>query len=458
MSSLAQYIELYRGASSDIDAHSVPALNRRRGEALDTLLQGELARKGHEGYVYTAPADIFGRDYGVNIHRLAFPADIARAFRCDVPNMSTLLGITVNDTFAPSRTLASRLPEGVLFMSLRQAAESHPETVERYYGSVANLTDCTTALNTLLAQDGVLIHIAAGVHLDKPLQLVNLFSAPTSMLAPRRLLVVAEAGSSAQILICDHTQDMTQHYLDAQVAEIILGENARIDMCHIEESSALTSRHADIYVRQHAGSEFHATEATLTCGTTRNNYSIDLAERGSSAHLASMAIASGNQCVDNSVVLRHLAPHTKSRQLFKYVLDDDSRGSFAGRILVSEQAPHTDAYQTNRNILASHDARMHTKPQLEIYTDDVKCSHGATTGQLDNEALFYMRTRGIPETEARHMLMQAFMSDVIDTVEMDGLRDRLRHLVERRFSSWSHDSAGCAGNCHGSCTEILEQQ
>ena len=161
-----------------------------------------------------------------------------------------------------------------------------------------------------------------------------------------------------------------------------------------------------------------------------------------------MAVGSDNMHVDNSSIIRHLAPHCNSRQLFKYVLDDHSSGAFEGSILVTPGAPFTEAYQSNRNILAHPDARMHTRPQLEIYNDDVKCSHGATTGQLDNEALFYMRTRGIPEREAKVMLMQAFMTDVIDTVRMDGLRDRLRHLVEKRFAGAEALCGEFRSSCH----------
>lgn len=453
MNSLQQYLDIYASERGTIDSHSAPALNAMRPKAFEALQGATLPRRGDENYTHTSPADIYAVNYGLNISRMAFPADIASAFRCDVPNMSTLLGITVNDSFAPSKTLLSRLPKGVSFMSLRKAAIEQPQLVERYYSSVADISDPATALNTLLCQDGVLIHIAPGVRLEKPLQLVNIFSAPTSLLAPRRLLVVAEEDASAQILVCDHTQDSTQQYLDAYVAEIILARNAQIDICHIEESSSLTARHANIYVRQHAASQLRYTQATLTCGTTRNNFSVDLAEEGASARLSSMAIASASQNIDNNVVLRHLAPHTTSRQLFKYVLDDDALGAFSGRILVSEQAPYTDAFQTNRNILASANARMHTRPQLEIYTDDVKCSHGASTGQLDTEALFYMRTRGIPLDQARQMLMQAFMADVIDTVHIEGLRDRLRHLVERRFDRT--DPQSCTEGCRSNCPDLL---
>ena len=450
MNSLSQYLDLYRLNAPAIDAGSAPALNRLRPAAMEALAGARLPEKGDENYERTSVNDMFAADYGVNINRVQIPADVAVSFRCDVPNMSTLLGVVVNDQFHPSRTLQSGLPEGVTFCSLRSAALQNPALVEKYYGSLAPLTQPAVALNTLLAQDGVMIHIGRGVTVEKPLQLVNIFSAPTSLLAPRRVLIVLEEGASARVLVCDHTQDGEQQYLSSEVTEVILGEGARLDYYNIEESSPLTTRHGSFFVSQQRSSQLNAGTITLTCGTTRNDFNIDLCAEGADVRLSGMVIASGRQHVDNTVELRHLAPRCTSNQLFKYVLDGQSVGAFGGRILVTPQAKFTDAAQTDRNLLASPDARMHAKPQLEIYNDDVKCSHGATTGQLDAEALFYMRTRGIPEAEARNMLMQAFMADVIDAVAMEELRDRLRHLVERRFNG---SDMGCSGCQSASCSK-----
>lgn len=177
---------------------------------------------------------------------------------------------------------------------------------------------------------------------------------------------------------------------------------------------------------------------------TRNEYTVDLDGERSALTMAGMVIASGRQVADNSPLVRHHGTRTRSNQMFKYVLDGQSAGSFEGCIRVDEEAKLTEAYQSNRNLIASPDARMHTRPQLEIYCDDVRCSHGATTGQLDAQALFYMRTRGIPEAQARTMLRQAFMADVIDTVPIEGLRDRMRILIERRFNGLSASCADCA--------------
>lgn len=447
MNSKRQYIDLYRSHAARIDAGSAPALNALRPAAAEALEATDLPVKGMEGYERTDVAAMFAPDYGVNVMRLDIPADVAASWRCDVPNMSTLLGVVANDAFVASAGLERRLPEGVTFCSLRQAALSAPALVEACYGTVAPLDDPAVALNTMLAQDGVLVHVARGVKVAKPLQLVNLFSAPARMMAARRVLIVMDEGAEAQLLVCDHTQDCSHDYLSSEVVEVVMAEGSRLDYYCIEESSARTTRHSQLFARQGARSKLTINSSTLTCGTTRNTFGLTVAGEHCETRLAGMVVASADMKVDNAVNLLHVAPRCKSTQLFKYVVDERASCAFQGRILVSGDAPFTDADQTCRSLLASTEARMHSKPQLEIYNDEVKCSHGATTGQLDAEALFYMRTRGIPEAEARTMLMQAFMADVIDTVGLEGLRDRLRHLVEKRFA----DPGATCADCHASC-------
>lgn len=444
--SLSQYIDLFKEHRAAIEAHSVAQLNALRAKAFEELANARLPHKGDEGYERTDVNSMFAPDFGLNIERRAVEADVASSFKCDVPNMSTLLGLVLNDSFVPSSTLLKRLPEGVVFTSLRRAAETHPAIVEKYYGSLATLTKPAVALNTLLTQDGVMVYVPRGMKLDKPLQLVNIFCSREDIMAVRRVLVVIEDGAEAQMLVCDHTQPEAGRALSSQVVEIVLGEGARLDYCDMEESTPTTARSSETFVRQEAGSSLSLNGMTLSCGNTRNDYSIDLVGERCSTILSGMAIGTDRRHTDNNSTVRHLAPRCTSRQLFKYVLDDDSTGAFEGSILVAPGSILTEAYQSNRNILASPSARMHTRPQLEIYNDDVKCSHGATTGQLDDEALFYMRTRGIPEREARVMLMQAFMTDVIDTVAIEGLRDRLRHLVERRFAGADTTCSDCPVN------------
>lgn len=439
-----QYLELWREHKATLNQGSPARLNTLRGEAADALQGEELPRLGDESYVYTSPRDMFAPDYGVNISRINAQADVAAAFKCDVPGISSLLAVTVNDTFHPTDALLNRLPQGVTVCSLRNAAAQCPEILEKHLGTQAQLTNPATAINALLAQDGVLVHVAAGVKLEKPLQLVNIFAAVRPVMGVRRVLIVLEEGAEASILVCDHTQTPGVDFLSSEVTEVSLAPGASLSYYHLESSTPTTTRHSDFFATQHDGSQLRVGSFTLACGTTRNNFNIDIRGRRCETTLAGLATAAAEMRVDNNSRVNHLSPKSHSRQLFKYLVDGNARGAFEGRILVTPGADLTEAYQSNRNILASSSARMHTEPQLEIYCDDVKCSHGAATGQLDNEALFYMRTRGIPEHEARIMLMQAFMADVIELVDIPTLQQRLTHLVERQLAGETDYCGDCA--------------
>lgn len=443
MSSISQYIDIYRDNSAVIDSRSAGVLNSLRPAALEALDGRKLPERGEEGYEKTSLEKMFAPDFGLNILRLNIPVDIAHTFKCDVPRVSTLMSYVINDKFVTGSATPDRLPDGVIFGSLAEEAVKHPELIGHYYGSMAPLDSVPVALNTLLVQDGVVLYVPRGVKMEKPLQLVNIFSSPTPLMAVRRLLIVLEDDAQAQLLICDHTQDGERAYLSSQVVEISVGRNASLDLYDIEESSPLTSRCAQLYARQDEGSRLLINGSTLACGSTRNDYNLSLEGAHAEAMLGGMAIVSGKEHVDNDSCVDHKVPDCRSNQMFKYILDDEATGAFEGGINVFPGAERTQAYQSNKNILASSAAKMHTKPQLLIYCDDVKCSHGATTGQLDQNALFYMRQRGIPEKAARTMLMQAFMADVIDSVNIEGLRDRLRHLVEKRL----HGQASFCSEC-----------
>lgn len=444
---LQQYLDLYCEHHDVIDraCASEPLDNMRHAAwaALSTLPM-RLPRRGDEGYASTDLDAMFAPDLGLNITRLPASADVAAAFRCDVPRLSTALAITVNDTPRVAETVRRALPEGVWFGSLAEFGRLRPTLLERHYGAIAPLRRPEVALNTLLAQDGLIIHVDKGVTVEKPLQIVNLLSASTPLMAVRRLLVVMEEGSSATILCCDHTMDCDNTYLASSVTEIALARGARLSLYDLEESSPLTSRCAGVFAELEADASLRIGAATLWCGTTRNDYEAALRGPGATVSLSGLNTGSGTSSSDTHTHVAHHAGHCVSRQLFKFALPDASRGAFEGRVYVAPGANGTDAEQTCRNLLAGPDARMHTEPQLEIYCDDVKCSHGAATGQLAADALFYMRQRGIPEAEARTMLMQAFMADVVDTFRMDGLQDRLRHLVEKRLGGGAPEAcASC---------------
>lgn len=445
MSSLKQYTDLFRQERAAIDANSPESLNKGRDRAIAYLdAAGRLPEKSDEGYEKTSIEELFAPDLGVNVNRVNFPVNVAESFRCDVPNITTLLAVVVNDRFVATATLLKNLPEGVTVCSLRDA---DPSLLDRWLGKAVEKDDAPLAFNSLLLQDGVFIHVAKDVKVAKAIQIVDIFSGQTPLFAPRRVLLVAEPGAEVSVLKCDHTQTPGVTFGSSDVIEIVAGENAKVDWYDLEESTPQTSRWCQFRCRQEAGSSLNICGATLTNGSTRNEYLIDIRGNSCQTSLSGMAIGSGRQHIDNSSFVIHRSDGSHSDQLFKYVLDDNATGAFEGLIEVAHGARFNEAYQSNRNLLASAGARMHTRPQLLIYNDDVKCSHGATTGQLDSAALFYMRSRGIPLAEARKMLMQAFMVDVVEKISLDNLRDRLRHLLELRFSGDCGEAA-CA-TCRG---------
>lgn len=448
---LQQYIDLYDQHQAAIESHAPAALNALRPMARQALEGAVLPRKGDDDYEATDLERLLAPDYGVNVNRIPFAAGASQPFNCDVPNMSTCLYFFYNDVFARSATARRQPGNGVVVESMAEAAVNHPDLLSRYYGTLANLGDATVALNTLLAQDGLLVYVPDGVEAERPIQLVNVFNASVPTMGVRRVLVVAGRNSRVRVLACDHTQNAAEDYLSLQVVEIVAQEGATVDYYDLEESSERTSRISSVFVSQAEGSNVLVDGITLLNGTTRNNYRFEVNGEHCESHLLGMTIASGRQHVDSHTLISHNAPRCRSNEMFKYVLNDQAVGAFSGKILVKPDCPRTDAYQGNRNICASPQAKMYTKPQLEIYTDDVKCSHGATVGQLDQEALFYMRTRGISESVARRLLMQAFVADVVDAVRLESLRDRLRHLVEKRFDgslATSCQNGECAATCH----------
>ncbi|MEG0462834.1 Fe-S cluster assembly protein SufD [Bacteroides sp.] len=444
MSIEQQYIDLFSQTEAMICRHSAEALNAPRAKAFaDFQAQGFPTRK-LEKYKYTDVSKYFEPDYGLNLNRLAIPANPYEVFKCDVPNMSTSLFFVVNDVFYTQTQPTTHLPEGVLFGSLKEMSIQHPELVKKYYGQLADTEkDGLTAFNTTFAQDGVLMYVPKNVVIEKPIQLVNVLRADVDFMMNRRVLIILEEGAQARLLVCDHAMDNV-NFLSTQVIEVFAGANTTFDLYELEETHTSTTRFSNLYVKQEANSNVLLNGMTLHNGTTRNTTQVTLAGEGAEINLCGMAIEDKNQHVDNHTFIDHTVANCHSNELFKYVLDDQAVGAFAGSVLVRPGAQKTTSQQTNRNLCATREARMYTQPQLEIYADDVKCSHGATVGQLDEKALFYMRSRGISQKEARLMLMFAFVNEVIDTIRLDALKDRLHLLVEKRFRGELNKCQGCA--------------
>ncbi|MDD3194184.1 MAG: Fe-S cluster assembly protein SufD [Paludibacter sp.] len=439
-----QYIDLYKAHHATIKEHSAAVINESRDEAFALFEELGFPTTRLENYKYTDLRPAFEQDYGLNIRRLDFPVDPYQVFKCDVPGIDSFLYFVVNDGFYPEENERNKeLPEGVIICSLKEASEKHPELVKKYYGRLSNTKkDGLVAFNGAFAQDGFFMYVPKNVELPRPVQLINIMRSDVDFMANSHNLIIIEENAKAQLLVCDHTQDDV-HFFANRVTEVFVGEYATYDHYKLENTHNRMTNLATLLVEQQASSNIISNVITLHNGLTRNTIEVALNGKHCETEVCGMVIGDKNQTVDNFTSVLHNMPECHSDELFKYVLDDSSKGAFTGRLYVAKDAQKTLAYQTNRNILLNRTARMRTKPQLEIYADDVKCSHGATIGQLDDNALFYMRSRGIPFNEARLLLMNAFMADVIDYIRIDALRDRIKMLVEKRLRGELSKCEGC---------------
>ena len=455
-SSEQQYIELYEQARQMICDHAPAVMNAVRDEAFRLFKTNGFPSRKVERYKYTDLQKLFEPNYGLNLNRLDIPVDPYQAFSCDVPNLSTSLYFMVNDQFyrgerreeRGERIVQPRLPEGVIIgsiaelFSVGEGAQS-PTSLQRYYNLQAGKSDdAVTHLNTVLAQDGLLVYVPKNVKVDRAIQVINIMRSNVDLMLNRRVLIVLEEGAQIKLLFCDHTAD-DRHFLTTQVIEAFVGEGAQLDLYCLEETHDKNVRVSNVYIDQQRDSRVTHNVITLHNGVTRNRLDLQLNGEGAECNCLGCVIADKEQHVDNNTLIVHHAQHCTSHELYKYVLDDHATGAFAGRVLVKPGAQKTASQMTNQNLCASHEARMYTQPMLEIYADDVKCAHGSTVGQLNDAALFYMRQRGISEQEARTLLQVAFINEVIDQIELVPLRDRLHHLVEKRFRGELNKCEGC---------------
>ena len=447
MGSEQQYIDLYKQGRTMICEHSSDVMNAVRDAAFERFASAGFPTRKVERYKYTDIQKLFAPDYGLNLNRLTIPVDPYKAFRCDVPNLSTSLYFVVNDRpllTSPAgeekKVMRGKLPEGVVVGNL---SSSIGEVGRGLYNCLADKAhDATTDLNTMLAQDGLSVYVPKNVKVDRAIQVVNILRSDVNLMVNRRVLIVLEEGAELKMLFCDHAAD-DKNFLATQVIEAYVGANASLDLYCLEETHHKSVRVSNVYIDQQRDSRVNHNVITLHNGVTRNRLDLTFSGEGAECQCYGCVIADKQQHVDNNTLITHKVPHCTSNELYKYVLDDKAVGAFAGRVLVEHGAQKTTSQMTNQNLTATKEARMFTQPMLEIYADDVKCAHGSTVGQLNDAALFYMRQRGISLEEAKVLLQNAFINEVIDKMQLEPLRDRLHYLVEKRFRGELNKCKGC---------------
>ncbi len=373
--------------------------------------------------------------------------DVHSIFKCEIHNFDTFLFTQLNGWNVYDHSPLTTLPDGVIVGSLCEAMKQHPEIFEKHYGKYARYDkNGMIALNTAFAQDGMFIYVPDNTIVEKPIQMVNIVQSDDALFIMPRHLIVVGKNSQLTLLHCDDSTKEERTFINS-VTEVFLDENSSMDHYKMQNKDAGSTVVTSLFIHQKDHTNATTHTLTLNGGVLRNDVYADIQGRGCDTQLNGLYLVDKKQHIDNQVYVNHAFPDNTSTQLYKGIIDDDASAVFNGHIEVQRDAQRTSAFQTNRNILLSDNAHVTTKPFLEIYADDVKCSHGATVGQLDPDAMYYIRSRGICERNARMLLMYAFAAEVIKKVKIENLRERLDVMVQKRLKGELSICDQCVLHC-----------
>jgi Fe-S cluster assembly protein SufD len=422
-------------ASFEVAAPDGPAwLQALRKEAISAFAAEGFPTPRSEAWRYTNLAPI-ARTAWTTAPATAVALDRAAIERLSFPVFACSVFVFVNGRFEPALSTPRALAGGLEVGSLAAASIERPALVEPYLGRLARSEGApVAALNTALFADGAFVHLPANTVVDAPIHIVHLAlpgGGPTA--SHPRTLVVAEHGSRATV-IEDFVSLGEARMLTNSVTEVFLGDAASIEHVSLQREGADAAHLAALRVRQSRDSRYTGHGISLGGTLTRNEIVAVLDGIGAECELNGFYVASGKEHVDNHTTIDHASPHGTSRETYKGVLDGEARGVFSGRVIVRPDAQKTSAQQTNKNLLLSRDAEVDSRPQLEILADDVKCSHGSTIGQLDEDALFYLRSRGIESVAAQALLMRAFATEITGRISIAPLRERIDELLLARLA------------------------
>jgi Fe-S cluster assembly protein SufD len=338
--------------------------------------------------------------------------------------------VLVNGRYSAELSHLIGLPDAVLVMGMAEALAKQPNTVEKYLGTAAEQSEHGfIAFNTAWFSDGLFVHVPAKQVLDKPIQLLHLVT-DADLLAVTRTVIIVDDSAEAKFI--ETFVGMDKAYLTAAVTEVFVGLNADLTLYKMQSESEKAYHFGGCYIKQERNARFTHHNFAFGGLLARSDIHADL-DHASECELNGLYLGVKRQHIDNHTRIHHLQPHAISRELYKGVLDDRARGVFQGRVIVAENAQKTDSQMNNRNLLLSEDAEADTKPQLEIYADDVKCAHGVTVGQLDEKSVFYLQSRCIDPETARNMLTFAFANEMVDKVKIKSLHDKVLEQVLLRF-------------------------
>ncbi len=342
------------------------------------------------------------------------------------------------------------LGNGVIIGNLKYILSHKPELAVSLFNRLASeKSGGFFEVNTALFTSGIFVHVPDNVEVELPIQILNGIDYHQEIFMQTRNLISVGKNSKVSFIHCDDSYN-DQHSFSNNITEVYVGENSRVDYYKLQQLNNAVMLMNSIFFHLEANACLNTYGVDLHGGMLRNNYYVQLNGENCDANIHGLYLADKQQCVGNYVKVEHLKPNSKSNQIFKGILDDSAKGVFYGHIVVHEHAHHTQAYQSNKNILLTNKAIIKTEPFLEIYNDDVKCSHGATVGQLDPQALFYIKSRGISEKGARALLMYAFCHEIISKMSIETLRVHLEDIIKQRL----HGDFETCDQCVFSCKNI----
>lgn len=436
-----KFLSLLEKKRERINEQSFAGINKHRQEAVEKFRQLGLPTQKEEDYKYTNIAKVFDTNLGLDLKNLS--ANLEINTKCENPLTEAYTLHLKNGFLIEDKELMALRTKGIIACSLREASEKHTTLFENYFNKQATKTaHSIVALNTASVQDGLFVYIPKKVHLDKPIQLVNTLHSETDVMINLRNLFIVDEQASGSLVDVVHT-DTTKEVVSNTVTEIYAEKTGNLSYYVLQNQKDTHTLLNNLFIDQKRDSKVLSNTISLSAKLIRNNIEVALEEENCENNTYGLYLGHNEEHIDNFSIINHIAPHCTSWEHFKGILDDKATSAFAGRIHVYKDAQITEAYQTNNNLLLSDDAKANTKPQLIIEADDVKCSHGATVGQLDDEALFYLQSRGISYKESYQLMMHAFASEIVDMVAIPELKERIENWIDTKMRG----GETCCINC-----------
>jgi len=412
------------------------SIAQQREDAIERFADLGIPTNDLEAWKYTNIAKIIDRPYTLPLGATAPSVDPSDVAPLLIDEMDAHRVVLVNGRVDESLSDVGELPPGVVVSSLAQAGSDHPDVVEAHYGQYADYEhEALTALNTAFVQDGAFVYVPSGTVVEKPIFFLHVTATEEDLFLQPRHLFVVEDGAIAKIVEAQHSLSDAQTFTNT-VGETFVGAKANLDHYLIQDEGASASQVHTRAAQQKEESVYSTQTITYTGEVVRNNVSVEADGSFCESNLFGLCIGKDDMHVDNHTQMDHVQPDCVSNELYKHVLNDESTAVFNGKVLVTRGSQRINAYQQNDTIVLNNESKIYTKPELEIYADDVECSHGATTGQLDDEGLFYLRSRGLTERRAKILMLQAFTEEVLSELSIDPLRDLVTEMVRSRFATY----------------------